>query len=133
MSRRGAAIPLAVLAGGMVGTALRLGADAAVPHPPDAWPWSTLAVNVLGALVLGVLVARVWATAPAWLRAGLGAGVLGSYTTFSALTVSAVAMSASGSPLLAVLYVGVSLLAGLAAAWAGLATGRPRTRIGADE
>ena len=81
---------LAVLVGGAVGTALRLGIDTVIPHGDADFPVSTLAINTLGAFVLGVLVGRVWSTAPGWLRAGLGAGLLGSFTTFSALAVSLV-------------------------------------------
>ena len=37
---------LAVFAGGLIGTALRLGIDAALPHAGDQFPWSTLIINV---------------------------------------------------------------------------------------
>ena len=85
-----------MLVGGLVGTGLRLGIDALLPHADDAFPWSTLLINVVGSFALGVLVARVWPTAPAWLRAGLGAGLLGSFTTFSAVAVSLVALADAG-------------------------------------
>ena len=111
---------LAVAIGGVLGTAARLGVDAVLPHPHDAFPWSTLIVNVVGSLALGFLVARVWPTAPDWLRAGLGAGVLGSFTTFSAIAVSMIEL-----PLpLAALYLAVSLVLGLLAALLGLRLGR---------
>ena len=111
---------LAVAIGGVLGTAARLGVDAVLPHPHDAFPWSTLIVNVVGSLALGFLVARVWPTAPDWLRAGLGAGVLGSFTTFSAIAVSMIEL-----PLpLAALYLAVCLVLGLLAALLGLRLGR---------
>ncbi|PJJ73463.1 CrcB protein [Diaminobutyricimonas aerilata] len=115
---------LAVFLGGMIGTALRLGGDALLPHEAHAFPWSTLAINVLGSFVLGMLVTRVWPVAPAWLRAGLGAGVLGSFTTFSAVIVSLLEMEGAGDALGALFYAVASVVLGLAAAAAGLAFGR---------
>ena len=111
---------LAIAIGGVLGTAARLGLDAVLPHPHDAFPWSTLIVNVVGSLVLGFLVARVWPVAPEWMRAALGAGVLGSFTTFSAI---AVAMIELPLPVVA-LYLAVSVVLGLLGALLGLRLGR---------
>ena len=111
---------LAVAIGGVLGTAARLGLDTLLPHPHDGFPWSTLIVNVVGSLVLGFLVARVWPSAPDWLRAGLGAGVLGSFTTFSAVAVSMIELALP----VAVLYLAVSVVLGLLAALLGLRLGR---------
>ena len=60
---------VAVLLGGILGTGLRLTLDELVA-PDSAFPWATLLINVLGSLLLGYLVARVWPSAPTWLRAG---------------------------------------------------------------
>lgn len=117
---------LAVLVGGAVGTALRLGIDTLVPHGDADFPVSTLAINTLGAFVLGFLVARVWLGATTWLRAGLGAGLLGSFTTFSALVVSLVSLTAAGFGMLALAYLVATLVLGLAAAALGLRLGSPR-------
>ncbi|TXK18719.1 CrcB family protein [Homoserinibacter sp. GY 40078] len=114
---------LAVLLGGLIGTGLRLGVDALLPHADDAFPVSTLVVNVVGAFVLGALVARVWPTASDALRAGLGAGLLGSFTTFSALAVSLVSLADAGEWGIAVAYLVVTIVAGLSAAWAGIRVG----------
>lgn len=111
---------LAVAAGGVLGTAARLGLDALLPHAHDAFPWSTLIVNVVGSFLLGFLVARVWPVAPEWLRAGLGAGVLGSFTTFSAVAVAMIELPLAT----AAVYLVVSLVLGLAAALLGLRVGR---------
>jgi CrcB protein len=126
---------LAVLIGGLLGTGLRL-ATASLIAPGGAFPWSTLLVNVVGSFALGFLVARVWPTAPAWLRAGLGTGVLGSFTTFSAVVVSLLTLTGAGSALLAGVYLIVSLVLGLAAALAGVRLGVPAPvdpPIGTDE
>jgi len=114
----------AVAVGGLVGTGLRLAIDAAIPHGDTDFPLSTLIVNCVGALVLGALVARVWATAPSWLKAGLGAGLLGSFTTFSAFAVSLVSLSASGEWMPALGYLGLTVVLGLGSAWLGLALGK---------
>jgi CrcB protein len=128
---------LAVLVGGLIGTGLRVGLDLMLPHAADRFPWSTFIVNVVGSLALGLLVARVWPTAPAWLRFGLGTGLLGSFTTFSALAASVVTLTAGGDPLLAVGYLAASLVVGIGAAVAGLRIGaRPpvsEAEIGPDE
>jgi CrcB protein len=125
---------LAVLVGGLVGTGLRLGIDAVLPHvAPGAFPLSTLVINVVGSFALALLVARLWPTAPGWVRFGLGTGLLGSFTTFSALVVSLLQLSFA-FPAVAVLYLGASLVLGLGAAWLGLRIGRPEpTRITVDE
>lgn len=118
---------LAVLLGGLLGTGLRLAIDAALPHTDTSFPWSTLLINLVGSFVLAFLVARVWPTAPAWLRAGLGTGVLGSFTTFSALIVSLLTLTRAGMPLLALVYLVASIAGGLAAALLGLRIGSRTT------
>ena len=113
----------AVLVGGTIGTGLRLAIDAALPHGDTDFPLPTLAINVVGAFLLGALVARIWASAPSWLKAGLGAGLLGSFTTFSALAVSLVSLSAAGEWGAALGYLALSVVLGLGAAWLGLSVG----------
>lgn len=118
---------LAVLVGGAVGTGARAAIDLATL---DVHPWQTLGINVAGAFALGLLVARVWPVAPGWLRAGLGTGVLGGFTTFSALAL-AVAQHPDAETLA---YLAASIVLGIAAAWAGLRLGgRPRVAIEVDE
>jgi len=123
----------AVLIGGIIGTGLRIGLDALIGHTDTQFPWSTLLINVVGSFALGLLVARVWPVAPAWLRAGLGAGLLGSFTTFSAFAVSLVTLTRDGFGGLAVVYLVASVAAGLGAAGLGLRLGRRPAPIGADE
>ena len=116
---------IAVVVGGALGTALRFGIDTAIPHTDDAFPLSTLIINTIGAFVLALLVARLWPLAPSWIRAGLGAGLLGSFTTFSALAVSLVSLTGAGEWMTAVGYLALSLVLGLGAAALGLSLGRP--------
>jgi fluoride exporter len=120
----------------MVGTGLRLAIDVALPGEPDGFPWGTLLVNVAGSFLLGSLVSTLWTRprTPSWIKAGLGAGLLGAFTTFSAVMVSLVALTTSGQWMLAAGYVIASVVLGLAAAALGLEAGRrPNTTIGVDE
>ncbi|MBO9577687.1 MAG: CrcB family protein [Microbacteriaceae bacterium] len=95
-STRGAATWVAVGIGGAIGTAARYGLELALPHALHQVPWATVIENTLGSFLLGVLVAATATRIPHWLRAGLGAGVLGSFTTFSTLMVAAVGMAQGG-------------------------------------
>jgi len=120
VSRAGEAIAAggAVLVGGLIGGSLRLGLDVAFPE--GDFPLTTLLINVVGSLVLGVLVAGVWPRAPHWLRSGLGTGLIGTFTTFSAVAVSLVSLSAAGRIGTALVYLLVTLVGGLGAATLGL-------------
>lgn len=120
---------VAVAIGGALGTAARALLEAALPGG-----WALLLANVLGSLLLGISTASL-AGAPAWLRHGIGAGALGGFTTFSAIAVASVSASASSSGWATIVPalpgIGIALgmlLAGLAAAWAGLAIGRRLVR-----
>ncbi len=128
---------LAVFAGGVVGTTLRLTIDLLLPHGGTTFPIGTFSINLAGSFGLGVLVARVWPVAPELLRVGLGPGLLGSFTTFSALAVSAVELTAAGAGGAAVAYVAASLVGGIAAAALGIRLGAPSATapppIGDDE
>lgn len=117
---------LLVALGGTLGTAARLAVALWLPDGGGI-PLGTLVVNVIGALLIGVLAARLPHTTD--VRVLLGTGVLGGFTTYSAFTVGAVELWAD-APLLALAYAGGSLVLGLAAAAAGLRLGRPRRREG---
>jgi len=115
---------LAVAAGGALGSVARWTVAEALPHAPGSMPWSTLTVNVTGALLLGILVGvvtTVWSHT-ALLRPFLGTGVLGGYTTFSTAMVDLRHLLPSLG--LAVAYVALTLGLGLAAAALGDGLGR---------
>lgn len=116
---------LAVAVGGLIGTGLRLACDLAFPHDDRAFPVETLIVNLSGAFVLGWLVAGLWnrPAMPHWLKAGVGAGVLGSFTTLSSVMAALVALSREGAHATAALYLGVSIVGGLVLAAVGLRLG----------
>lgn len=111
----------AVAVGGLGGTEARYLLGVVLPESPGAFPWTTLAINVGGSFLLGWLTA-LWARGtrePRWLQAGLGPGLLGSFTTFSAVSLATVT-----TPALLLPYLGVSLALGLAAAVAGITLGQ---------
>lgn len=117
---------LAVAAGGLAGTELRYALGLAFPDSLGSVPWATLGINVAGSFVLAALT-TVWMARPAtvfWLRAGLGPGFLGSFTTFSALVSVVDQLARNGQHSTGIAYLGLSLLLGLGAAACGWRTGR---------
>lgn len=125
-------LPLAgaVFVGGTLGTALRAGIGLIVASV-HAVPVATIGINVLGAFALGLLLATLGRRgsdtgARRTLRLLLGTGVLGGFTTFSALAVDTAVLAGRGQPLEAALYCAGTVLAGLAAAAAGSRIGGAR-------
>jgi len=112
---------LYVAVGGTLGVLARFGIGRLTLHHEQLL-WSTVAVNVVGSFLLGVLVAGHWFDRD--LREGLGVGFLGGFTTFSTFSVQAVLEVDAGEPGRAVAYVLASVVGGLAAATAGYALGR---------
>lgn len=122
---------LAIVAlGGAVGSGCRYLVGVALPHQPDAFPWATLLVNVVGCFLLGALmtlVTEVWRPGR-YVRPFVGVGVLGGFTTFSTVAAQTRALGAHGAWLLANSYVVDTLLAGLVAVWLGVILTRLVTR-----
>jgi fluoride exporter len=112
--------------GGVAGALLRDAVAVAMPHPADGWPWSTLLVNVLGCLLIGVLMVLVTERfhAHPLARPLLGVGVLGGYTTFSTYAVDAVVAADSGGIGVAVGSIVATPLLALLAVTVGAATTR---------
>lgn len=115
---------LLVAAGGAVGAAARyLAGGWMLRLLGGGWPWGTLAVNILGGLAMGVLVATLAARGGAdqerW-RLLLGVGVLGGFTTFSAFSLEVARMIERREWLGAFAYSTVSVVASTAALFAGL-------------
>lgn len=115
---------LAVMAGGALGVALRAAITMPIPagaHPLVV-PGVTLVINVLGSFGLGWLVGRLGASRPL-LRAFLGTGAMGGFTTYSAFSVQVTSV-ATAAPVIGLLLGVLAIFGGLAAAVAGLAAGR---------
>ncbi len=116
-------IPIAVALGGAFGALARylmvgrfelwLGAG---------FPYGTLTANVMGSFLMGVLIdlmALVWSPSPD-LRALLTVGLLGSFTTFSALSLETLLLFEGGAPGQAALYALASVLLSLIGIFAGM-------------
>ena len=117
-------IALIALAGGL-GAMLRFVVDGLVARSVRApVPLGTLVVNVTGSFVLGLVVASTAAGSD--VRAVVGTGLLGGYTTFSAASVETVLLARVGGARavgLAALDAGAMLALSLAAAALGLWAG----------
>lgn len=124
--RRELAVLASVAAGGVVGGVARAGVLLAFPTPSRGFPWSTLAVNVSGSLLLGfllvVLLERFGGRRLA--RAALGTGVIGAYTTFSTFMVESLQLIRGGALGTALAYLTLSLAAGLGATVLGVVGAR---------
>ena len=88
----------------------------------------TAVVNVVGALVLGIVVGALGARHPR-ARAFLGTGILGGFTTYSAFAVQVATLPAI-APAWALVIALVTLVAGFFAAGLGLRAGRALGRRG---
>ena len=94
----------------------------------SGFPWGTLAVNVVGSAVMGLVAALVVARLPVeGVRLLVMTGLLGGFTTFSAFSLDAVALWERGAPGIAAAYVAASVFGSIAALLAGLALGRALT------
>jgi CrcB protein len=113
-----------VFAGGALGTGVRYGLSRLTP-PLAGVPVAILAINVLGAFLLGLLLeglARAGSD-DGWrrdLRLAVGTGVLGGFTTYSALAEDTASLLSAGHPGRAVGYAVTTLVLGLLAAASGI-------------
>lgn len=105
-----------VFVGGALGTLARYGVGLAI-DPVGGVPLATLLVNLVGSFALGLLLG---ATTDERLRAGLGTGLLGGFTTYSAFAAETEQLLRDGD-LMGLGYPLLTVVAGLAAAIAGLA------------
>ena len=112
-----------VAAGGCAGTLVRAALERAWPASPGHLPVTTLALNVVGALALGLLLGALGEGRPR-LRLALGTGVLGGLTTHSTFILESHRLLApggdAGHPVLGAAYLVGSMAAGLGAAGLGL-------------
>jgi CrcB protein len=114
---------LLVMAGGAVGAGLRyeLG-RIAVQRLGAGFPWGTLAVNLIGGLMMGLLAGTMMAGGgierPLWLL--LAVGLLGGFTTFSAFSFDMFAMIERGQAGLAAGYALGSVAGALGLLFVGI-------------
>ncbi|MFF9507014.1 fluoride efflux transporter CrcB [Streptomyces sp. NPDC014724] len=113
---------LLVIVGAAVGAPLRYLTDRAVQSRHDTvFPWGTLAVNVSGSLVLGLLAGAATAGAAAsHLQLLLGTGLCGALTTYSTFSYETLRLAEDGARFYAAANILASVVAGLGAAFAGV-------------
>ncbi len=120
-------IYLLIAVGGAAGALSRYAVDDFVTRLlGGAFPAGTLAVNLSGSFLLGILFALITerSTLPSDLRAPVMVGFIGAYTTFSTWMLDSARLMEDGAWLLAAANIGGSVLLGLLAVFAGLAVGR---------
>jgi CrcB protein len=116
-----------VFAGGTVGTALR--ELLAITVPPVAGVAVVIVgINIVGAFLLGLLLETLMRRGPdegrrRHLRLLLGTGVLGGFTTYSALATDTALLLADDRLGTALLYALGSVIAGALASWVGIGAG----------
>lgn len=117
-----------VACGSAIGGALRYWCSGFVARTVgETFPWGTLAVNVVGSLLLAVFVA---VTSPDGrlligpnARQFVALGVFGGFTTFSSFSVQTFALAQDGEWVRAGANVAASVLFCLVGAWVGFAVG----------
>ena len=119
---------LAVAAGGAVGSVARYVISVMGPQTglsTSGFPWWTLAINVTGSFVLG-MIARYFAAVSVSpeLFAALTLGLCGGYTTFSTFSYELLGLSERGLWGRGLLYAAASVTLSFAAVMLGAALGR---------
>lgn len=119
---------LAVALGGALGACARYLTAVGMARVPVlvAFPFATLAVNVVGSFLLGwLMVARLpWASAaPLDLRLLFGVGFLGAFTTFSTFAHQTVVALRAGEIGAAIANIVASVVLSLLACGLGMALG----------
>jgi fluoride exporter len=113
--------------GGFLGAATRYLVDGWVSAATGGtFPWGTLAINLSGSFILGVLfaIATERAILPADVRPAVMIGFVGAYTTFSTWMLESARLIEDGALAAAFLNVGGSVVLGIIAIFLGLAVGR---------
>lgn len=115
---------LAVMAGGAIGTALRMAlSEWIADHLDHVFPLGTLVVNVTGCYVIGLFGGLTGPDgpllAPPLLRQTVMIGVLGGYTTFSSFSLQTLNLVRDGEWLQAGANVGLSIVLCFLAVWLG--------------
>ena len=109
-----------VMAGGALGSGLRYGVGLWLNRP--SFPVGTLAVNVVGCLLMGGLASWFGQRfeISEGLRLSILVGFLGGFTTFSSFGIETIRLMELGRMGTALAYVGLSNVLGLVAVWGGM-------------
>jgi CrcB protein len=121
---------LLVMFGGALGSGARYAAEVFWPYDlmVDELPVATLAVNIIGSLIAGLVLGLSTIGGPLFeaqrITLFLATGLLGGFTTFSTFSTQTVGMLAEGEPFLAVVYMWATVTVCVLAAGFGYALGR---------
>lgn len=79
------------------------------------FPYATLSINLLGSFLLSWFSTNLFkrSSLPASVKTAIGTGFVGSFTTFSTLSVETVELFENGRFLIGILYIFVSIAGGL--------------------
>ena len=114
---------LLVFAGGGLGAMLRHWFNGiALSLWGTDYPWGTMAINVSGSLLMGVVVelAALKIGMSSQLRLFLATGILGGYTTFSTFSLETGLLHARGENALAIAYALGSVALGVGGIFVGM-------------
>lgn len=116
---------LQVAIGGAIGASARYMTNvAAMRLIGPGFPWGTVAANIAGSFLMGVLVVVLAHKDATRMAPFLMTGILGGFTTFSAFSLDALTLWERGQSGLAAAYVLGSVILSLAAIVAGMAATR---------
>ena len=115
----------AICLGACVGALARWRLGLWLNHPGAFMPWGTLAANLIGGYLVGLILALAHHAdlAPFW-RLILVTGFLGALTTFSSFSAEVVEMALADRWGAALTTAALHLLGSLALTWAGIQTAR---------
>ncbi|HMU10153.1 MAG TPA: fluoride efflux transporter CrcB [Ferruginibacter sp.] len=105
--------------GGGLGSVLRYGTSLLLNS--KLFPWGTLAVNIAGSFIIGIVFALSTRQEPLshnW-KLFLATGICGGFTTFSAFSLENMGLLQSGKYGMAIAYIAASIFFGIAAAFIG--------------